>query len=66
MKMSLVKTLIGGNLMGKDEMNSKSNKTWTDTYEKQIRQMIKGVRDPRLMRYIYLVVKDAISENVDR
>ena len=29
-------------------------------------RMIKGIRDPRLMRYIYLVVKDAISENIDR
>lgn len=52
--------------MGKDEMNRKSNKTWTDTYENEIKRMIKGIRDPRLMRYIYLVVKDAISENVDR
>lgn len=52
--------------MGKDEMNSKSNKTWTDTYENEIKRMIKGIRDPRLMRYIYLVAKDAISENIDR
>jgi hypothetical protein len=65
-KMALVKPLIGGNLMGKDEMNSKSNKTWTDTYENEIKRMIKGIRDPRLMRYIYLIVKDAISENIDR
>ena len=65
-KMALVKLLIGGNLMGKDEMNSKSNKTWTDTYESEIKRMIKGIRDPRLMRYIYLIVKDAISENIDR
>ena len=64
--MALVKPLIGGNLMGKDEMNSKSIKTWTDTYENEIKRMIKGIRDPRLMRYIYLVVKDAISENIDR
>ena len=47
-------------------MNSKSSKTWTDTYENEIKRMIKGIRDPRLMRYIYLVVKDAISENIDR
>lgn len=47
-------------------MNSKSNKTWTDTYENEIKRMIKGIRDPRLMRYIYLIVKDAISENIDR
>uniref|UniRef100_UPI003FEF4000 hypothetical protein n=1 Tax=Anaerobutyricum hallii TaxID=39488 RepID=UPI003FEF4000 len=52
--------------MGKDEMNSKSNKTWTDTYENEIKRMIKGIRDPRLMRHIYLIVKDAISENIDR
>lgn len=65
-KMALVKPLIGGNLMGKDEMNSKSSKTWTDTYENEIKRMIKGIRDPRLMRYIYLIVKDAISENIDR
>lgn len=47
-------------------MNSKSSKTWTDTYENEIKRMIKGIRDPRLMRYIYLIVKDAISENIDR
>lgn len=52
--------------MGKDEMNSKSSKTWTDTYENEIKRMIKGIRDPRLMRYIYLIVKDAIGENIDR
>ena len=28
--------------MGKDEMNSKSNKTWTDTYENEIKRMIKA------------------------